>query len=425
MFLFQRSLKILCFSCLMLVFSEMAFAKYGDKIYKDEILKNSVRTVQLYPITNNAGQELGSPIISLNNPKGLLLQFDILEANYSQLQVRIIHCNADWTQSTLNEIEYLQGFNNVDIRDFDYSINTKVMYVNYWINVPKVKITGNYILQVIQDNNTSNVLFNRRFIVFDNLVGINSAVRVSSLISERRYNHQIEFEIQYGRMKVSSPMSEFKVVVRQNQRWDNAIFDLKPTVSNMGKSLIEYEPFDGENNFKAGNEFRFIDLRTYTFRGRFISGINPSPTPIEAQVSLAEPRTGKFYSAQNDMNGNYFIETLEAGAGYLEADYLNVRFNLKTAPIMDAVYLIGAFNFWDKDDRSIMQYDAQNGVYFKNVLLKQGMYDYQFWVEGQNPLMYESSFAQTGNTYEIIIYHKPFSAQSERVVGYKSFIGKL
>lgn len=125
------------------------------------------------------------------------------------------------------------------------------------------------------------------------------------------------------------------------------------------------------------------------------------------------------------MNGNYFIETLEAGAGYLEADYLNVRFNLKTAPIMDAVYLIGAFNFWDKDDRSIMQYDAQNGVYFKNVLLKQGMYDYQFWVEGQNPLMYESSFAQTGNTYEIIIYHKPFSAQSERVVGYKSFIGKL
>ncbi|MFY0626941.1 MAG: DUF5103 domain-containing protein [Reichenbachiella sp.] len=401
------------------------FAQYGEKVYDDEIFKRHVKSVQLYPISNLAGQEMLSPIIPLSQPHPLLLQFDLLQENYSQLQARIVHCNADWRQSNLNEIEYLKGYNSIDINDFDYSINTKVLYVNYWLNLPRVKISGNYVVQVFQNNNKNDVLFSRRFVVYENVVGINPNVRVSSSVAERRKNHQIDFDVQFSAVKTGNPNNEFKVVIRQNQRWDNAITNLKPTLVNRGNAILEYRPFDGSNNFKAGNEFRFIDLRTVTFRGRYISKIDPAANPTRAEVSLAEGNDGKFYSQINDMNGNYFIQTVEAGAGYLESDYLNVKFQLKSAPITDPVYLVGAFNFWKKDDRSMMQYDTRNGVYFRNILMKQGMYDYQYWVDGHDPMFFEASFYQAGNTYEIIVYHKSFTDLADRVVGYRLFQGRL
>ncbi len=56
------------------------------------------------------GWKLSYPIIDLNGPVDLLLSFDDFSNEINNYYYKIIHCNADWTPSSLSESEYLEGF---------------------------------------------------------------------------------------------------------------------------------------------------------------------------------------------------------------------------------------------------------------------------------------------------------------------------
>ena len=420
------SLKNIQFFCLFsLCFSQCLLGQKSDQVYEDEIFDPQVKSVLLYPETRTVNETVRAPIISIDQIRPLRLEFDILEEEYRVLQARIIHCNADWTQSVLNDMEYVQGYNGFDIQEFDYSSMGKVLYVNYWFYLPRVKISGNYIIEVYQNNNPRDVILSKRFIVYENNTLITPRVRVSTSVSSRNASQQVDFKLNYARMNVRNPRTEVKVVLRQNNRWDNTLKGLQPTrVDPIGKEL-EYFHFGGENTFQAGNEFRFIDIRTYTFRGRYISSIDRNKTPIRMETNIDQGRARSVYSELQDMNGAFILSTMEAGASYLDADYINVQFRLKAQPTPEAVYVLGSFNDWKKDDRSLMQYDPKSGIYFRNVLMKQGIYDYMYFVDGQNPLKFEGSFYQTNNQYDIIVYYKSFTDLTDRVIGYQSFFAEL
>lgn len=393
--------------------------------YENKKYEPFVGTIQLYPVTNNIDQELGAPIVSINNVKSLLLQFDLLLEEYIDVQAKIVHCNADWTKSVLNDIEFLYDYNSFDLRDFEYSYNAKTLYVNYWFNVPRVKVTGNYIIQVYQNGDEEDVLFTRRFIVFDNLVSIQPNSRISTGVIERDFNQQIDFDLIHSRIKVSNPRTEFTIVIRQNQRWDNALKGLQPTAIRRDKSLLEYRHFNMENNFKGGNEYRWADLRSYSFRGAYVSNVYPQANPREVEVNMGKSRKHEAYSLMQDRNGGFIIANTESINDYLACDYLLTKFQVKSDQLSDPVYVMGSFNDYQKDKKSLMEYDPMSQSYQTQILLKQGMYDYIYWVDGTDPYYFEGSFYQTENNYEIIVYHKSFSDLADKVVGYYSFRTKF
>ncbi|WP_109831546.1 type IX secretion system plug protein [Reichenbachiella versicolor] len=409
---------------LSLVFSNLQAQRSEEKVFDNENFNRKVGTVQLMPMSAQGGAPFQPAIIPLSGGQ-LILRFDLLEEEYSTLSARLIHCDAGWTKSALNDIDYLRQYNAFDILDFDYSMNSQKMYVHYWFRIPRVLKSGNYIVQVFQDNDKRKVLFQRRFVVYENVVGIQPTVRVSTSAKFRRTHHQIDFSVFYkGVGKVASPMTEFKAVVRQNNRWDNALSSLKPSNMNVAQNRIDYKHFDGSNNILAGNEFRFFDLRTFSVRGLYVQSINRRMNPVHAQITPGEAR-GRFYSLTPDQNGYFIISTREAGARSLEADYLNVTFRLKSEPILDPVYITGAFNDWKQDENSMMMYDPQSKSYFRTILLKQGQYDYQYVVGGDKPLQFEGTFLETRNDYDILIYHRSFTDLADRVVGYATFKSEL
>src|SRR5690606_20367474 len=104
-------------------------------------------------------------------------------------------------------------------------------------------------------------ILTRRFMVYHNQVNVGATVVPSAKTQERKTTQQINFNVNYSDRELIDPMNNVKVVVRQNQRWDNAISGLKPTFIRVDRSLLEYQSFDGSNTFSAGNEFRFVDLR--------------------------------------------------------------------------------------------------------------------------------------------------------------------
>lgn len=385
-----------------------------------------VGTVQLYPITDNTNQELEAAIVPRSQVESLLLQFDLLLEEYIDVQAKIIHCNADWTQSLLNDIEYLYDYNSFDLRDFEYSINTKVLFVNYWFNMPKVKVTGNYIVKVYQNGDENDVLLTRRFVVFDNLVSIQPTTRISTGVMQRDFNQQIDFDVIHSRIKISNPRTELKIVIRQNQRWDNALINLMPTAIRRDKSLVEYRHFNMENNFKGGNEYRVADLRSYSFRGAFVSAVNPEADPVEATINPGKSRKNQAYTQSQDKNGGFFIASTEALGEYLACDYIATKFEVKSQPLTESVYVLGGFNNYTMDANSLMIYDTILKAYTCSIPLKQGMYDYIYWVDSSiDPYRFEGSFYQTENNYEIIVYHKSFTDLTDQVVGYYSFRTKF
>ena len=68
------------------------------------------------------------PIIHLNTPEKVEISFDELTHEYHRYTYKITHCNADWTPSDLFDTDYLQGFNDNVIEDYENLLNTTMLY---------------------------------------------------------------------------------------------------------------------------------------------------------------------------------------------------------------------------------------------------------------------------------------------------------
>ena len=71
-----------------------------------------------------------------------------------------------------------------------------------------------------------------------------------------------------------------------------------------------------------------------------------------------------------------------------------------------------------------MEFNAASRLYEKELILKQGWYNYQYVVESDTlSLNYlEGDHFETENEYEIFVYYKPITARSEVLIGYKQVI---
>lgn len=69
-----------------------------------------------------------------------------------------------------------------------------------------------------------------------------------------------------------------------------------------------------------------------------------------------------------------------------------------------------------------MKYQPDLQGYTGTILLKQGFYNYQYYVDTDNPAIasyyFEGSHFETENQYEIFIYNRPIGMQADLLVGY-------
>ena len=60
------------------------------------------------------------PVMTLNSGQFVMLKFDDLINEERNFYYRIIHCDKDWQPSGLREIEYISGFNDERLRNYEY-----------------------------------------------------------------------------------------------------------------------------------------------------------------------------------------------------------------------------------------------------------------------------------------------------------------
>lgn len=393
-----------------------------DWITPDHVYMNNIRTVHL----NLAGSPLTYPILTLNGSDILELSFDDLDADMKEYYYTIQLCNADWSPSILNTLDYIRGFPENRITRYQFSSIPLQHYTHYTVDFPNAHFaptrSGNYILKVFLNDDTSQLAFTRRFLVLDNQAGISGSIRQPSDPRLFRIDQKVDFTVDTRGLDVSNPFDQIKVVILQNYRWDNDITNLRPTFIQ-GSRLV----YNTENDclFPAGNEWRWLDLRSFRLQTERVRNIIASRDSTLVYVLPDYSRASFQYQPYKDIDGMYTTELLETSYDpAFEADYAWVHFTYP-APIPFRgrdLYLFGALTNYECNPSDRMIYNPLDKAYEGTLLLKQGYYDYLYGTiaRGSQKLetgLTEGNWWQTENMYTILVYYRSFSDQADELVG--------
>jgi hypothetical protein len=156
---------------------------------------------------------MSSPVIELNGGITMKLVFDDLAYDPDMYSAKIIHCNFDWTPSDLKEPEYLVDFNEFNILDFSYSIDTRIPYLQYNFVLPRVTKSGNYAIMVYRGRDQKQVVLTKRFMVFQRILTVAAKVVPPSQTENRRAVQQINVNINYKARELFDPKNNMKVMM--------------------------------------------------------------------------------------------------------------------------------------------------------------------------------------------------------------------
>jgi hypothetical protein len=395
---------------------------------KDWIYETTIKTVLLYPYTGNVSDYLQPAITPLGQQKAMTLSFDDLKEDFEDYYVKIIHCDADWSKSTLSEIQYLHSYNEFIITNRQTSINTAIPYVHYNFKIPKVKISGNYLVKVYRNYDEDDLILTKRFIVYEEgsqSVVINPDIKYARKVSERNESQQVDFTLSYGNLNIVNPGMSLKVVIRQNHRWDNAIYNLPPLFVRENERILDYNYFNMENGFKGGNEFNAFDISSLQSYKLNVGSIVREPAFYEVFLLTDISRRTQPYSQYVDIDGKFWIEHYETGERDYSPDYALVNFFLEVPEQISPIYVRGAMNDWRIEEWNKMTYDPSIKKYTGRMLLKQGYYNYLYTKVDVNTKKIDDHFitgshSQTQNQYDILVYYRVPGERADKLIGYRS-----
>lgn len=389
--------------------------------YIDQTYNELVGAVLLY----NQNQ-LNPPIAELRSNEKITVEFDLFENTSDYVNAKLIHCDSYWNKSNIPDLQVFDEFNQFLFTDYQFSENTDTDYVHYKMDLPKPKISGNYLLAVYRGNNKEDLLFTRRFMITEKLVTIQSSIQIPRQVEKRNTGQELNLNVIYENITTNNPQQEIFATVRQNFRWDNAKMNVKPTNDIINERKLEFQSFNNELTFSGGNEFRLIDLRSKSIPGMNVANIDKKPNGIFVDSRVFRPYNGVVYTRpiNDDLNGNYFQSIIDIGADPLEVDYVYATFNIDLPKkYSEPIYIVGKFNSWDHDEKSQLKFDDSTNLYQTTYHLKQGLYEFTVESAEKENKIYplDKSFRLTENTYDIIIYQKIIGTTYDRIIGYHSY----
>jgi len=401
----------------------------GNAQTPDFVYSPTIGTPQLF----TAGNQLGYPIIRLNSSDQLELHFDDLDESVKNYYYSIVLCNEDWTPAEVTEFDYIKGFSQIRIENYRISSVALTHYVHYTAMVPDPNCvpihSGNFLLKVFLDGDTSKLAFTKRFLVTDSKVKIQSQLLTPQNFELSHTYQNIQFRLNVAALNPPNALDQVRVEVLQNYRWDNAIRGVKPrTYFN---NDLQYNGAD-DFNFEGGSEWRWVDLQSFRFQSDRVATANYGKTSTEIFLRPDLDRSQREFYFYKDYNGGFIIQTTEPYDPLYQTDYATVHFVFVPGGNIPLdgkeVYVLGRFNGGGVNDSSRMSWNAQKGVYERNFRMKQGFYSYSYVSVDKNDASMKGSYAQTEgnhveteNDYMILIYYRALGARADELVGISRF----
>lgn len=379
-----------------------------------ETMHKNIKSIQLRPLAQNQF----SAIVPLGTV--LELSFDDLEADQKDYYYKVEHMTHDWEPSKILSSQYIDGFQSNIILNVNNAFNTYQNYTHYSIKVPNINTiitkSGNYLLSVLND--ADEVIFSRRFVLYENTAVVGVATSISRDTKTYSTDQTVQFSVNYPRLRINNPDQEVKVTVIQNQNWNTAITDLKPQFFKNNQLIYRYI---NKSNFKGGNQFLNFDNKI--LRNKSMNIVKVERKDIyHNYLAPFQRKDNPTYSYNPDINGQFVIRTLEGADNNTEADYAVMHFNLLSEKVSNKdIYVLGAFNNFELNPENKMSFDTESNSYNAQLLLKQGFYNYTFATKDSNGSVSYGDilgdFSITENEYTVIVYFRQIGGLYDRVIG--------
>lgn len=360
------------------------------------------------------------PIFSLR--EGFQFQFDDLYGDEANYFYTLTHCDYDWKESELSKSEYIDGFDDQRIQNYENSFNTLQLYSHYTLGFPnkftQFKVSGNYVLTIL--NNNKEVVFSRKFVLYEDLVSVPMQVKRARSNKVIDYKQNLDFSIKSETLQFQNPLNNVKIMFLQNGNFNTAIKNIKPMYT-IGNDLI-YK-YDTETQFWGGSEFLNFDNKDIRAITNTIAQVRTNET-YNSILYTNEARKNQIYTFFPDVNGNFFVRKLNAENNAIEADYAWVFFSLSAPEYFGKsnIYVNGMFNNYALSEENKLEYNEKKGLYEKALLIKQGFTNFQYQiadksgiVDGENAI--DGNFYQTENQYTALIYYRENGQRYDRVIG--------
>ncbi len=379
-----------------------------------------IRTLRVSP----DGNPYGPPVLVIGSQDRLVFSFDELAEDRSYFRYRIIHCTADWRRSDLVGSEYLPGFNEAPVDDYELSRSTTVHYVNYRIVIPNDEmaplISGNYLLQVYREDDPERTVAQWRFMVSEQTAPVTATLTSRT---DRDYNdrhQQLQLTVDAEGLDGIDIFNDLIVVVSQNGRCDNEVALRHPLRLSGKKAIYEHQP---ELIFEAGNEYRRFETVSVNNPSMRVAGVTYFEPYYHHILETDASRADAPYSYDEDQDGRFVVREYNSSESDVEADYTVVHFSLdypETPGMM--IFVDGDLTDRRFDDSALMKYNRETGRYETAMLLKQGAYNYQYLAVPPGARRGYTSYIegdkyQTVNRYTVRVYVREPHARYDRLVG--------
>ena len=376
-----------------------------------------IRTIQF----QGNSQFSGTPIIALGET--LSISFDDLIGDEADYYYTIEHYDFNWQPSNLAKNEYMEGFDNMRILNYQNSFNTLQIYSHYTLNIPnrntrRLKVSGNYMLKIFNDD--KELVFSRKFMVYEDIALVKAEIKRSRNLKFIDTKQVVYFSVDGSDQIIfRNPDQNLKTLIIQNNNLQTSIYNLKPQYS-LGNELV-YR-YDQEASFWGGNEYLEFDNKDVRAATMNIRSIELKDI-YNTYLFTNKNRSYDPYTYDPDINGQFRVNTIQGEDPTIEAEYTWVHFSLANYEKLKGgeIHIYGNFNNFNLDESTKLTYNSKRDVFEGKRLFKQGFYNYKYVLlmpdgsidEGFN----SGNFDETENQYTILAYYREVGGRYDRIVG--------
>ena len=384
------------------------------------VFDNGIASLQV--VAGVKWQEM--PVITIDSFDRINIDFDDMSHSYRRLTYSIIHLDADFTESEgLFSSDYISGFSDgLTIDDYEQSINTIQNYTHYHLQIPnrecRIIMSGNYRLDVRDDDNSGELLASVFFMVNENLANVFIESNPDTDVDVRKNHQQVTLKVDYSKLNATNPNEQIKVYVLQNYRWDNAV--MLPPAKRINQHYMEWIHCK-DLIFDAGNEYHKFEILDVHRNSMNVE--NNVWDGEQWHTHLWEDYNRTSYVYDETPKGAFYIRNSDNIENNTSSEYVNVHFYLKTSRQSLPVYVNA---MWTNDmfnEKYLMEYNEHNKRYEAVIPLKYGYYSYQYLSVDENGNAFipksEGSFYETRNIYNALIYFRGNTDRADRLVGFK------
>lgn len=374
-------------------------------VARTTIFDPTVKTLQAM-VDNNWRSPL---VMTLGGNNVMTIGFDQLSHDYHRYVYRVEHCEYDWTPSTeIFESDFLEGFNDNPIDDYQKSINTNILYTHYSMKIPnercRLKMSGNYKLY-ITDEDSGEKVAEVEFMVVDQQINVSMSTTTNTDIDINEKHQQVGIKLDFSNLSISNPSEQLRLVVRQNDCEESERRGIKP-------NLVSHNQLEWLHNkqliFLAGNEYRKFEVLDVSHPTMGIERIVWDGH--DYQVFPFEDAPRKNYLTDVSANGYALVRNSDNSEIDYTCEYVYVHYCLMTkTPLNGDVYVDGHWATDANRQTYAMEYDPKAGCYRATILQKQGYYSYRYLLvtpDGIELSPTEGNFYETENEYQAYVYYR-------------------